>query len=145
MQYFYCEKENFKMGRVFEVCKVVMVKIVGVKIKVYFKYGKEIYVCVKNGGVDLDINLLFCCLMEKVKKDQVFSYVIDKVIDKVVGGVGEDFQFMCYEGFGLGNCMVIVDCLFDNVNCIIIDVCNCFIKINVKFGVQGVVFYMFDY
>lgn len=46
-----------------------MVKIVGVKIKVYLKYGKEIYICVKNGGVDFDGNLVFCCLIDCVKKD----------------------------------------------------------------------------
>ena len=40
------------MGRSFEVRKASMAKTAGAKIKVYSKYGKEIYVSAKNGGSD---------------------------------------------------------------------------------------------
>lgn len=63
----------------------------------------------------------------------------------MVGGVGEDYFLVCYEGYGFGNCMVIVDCLIDNFNCIIKDVCLLFIKIDLKIGILGCVVYMFDY
>ena len=59
------------MGRSFEVRKASMAKTAGAKIKVYSKYGKEIYVCAKNGGTDPDTNLSLRRLMEKAKKDQV--------------------------------------------------------------------------
>lgn len=62
-------------------------------------------------------------------------YVIECVIDKVKGGGGEDYVVICYEGYGFGNCMIIVDCLIDNNKCIFVDVCVCFIKVNVKIGV----------
>ena len=103
------------MGRAFEVRKNAMAKTAGQKTKVYSKYGKEIYVCAKNGGADPDTNLSLRRLMEKAKKDQVPSHVIEKAIDKAAGGAGEDFQPMRYEGFGPGNCMVIVDCLSSGV------------------------------
>ncbi|MEL7288010.1 MAG: YebC/PmpR family DNA-binding transcriptional regulator, partial [Pseudomonadota bacterium] len=45
------------MGRSFEVRKASMAKTAGAKIKVYSKYGKEIYMCAKNGGGDPDMNL----------------------------------------------------------------------------------------
>ena len=45
------------MGRAFEVRKAAMAKTAGAKTKVYSKYGKEIYVCAKNGGPDPDANL----------------------------------------------------------------------------------------
>ena len=77
-----------------------MAKTAGAKTKVYSKYGKEIYVCAKNGGADPDTNLSLRRLMEKAKKDQVPGHVIDKAIDKAAGGAGEDFQPMRYEGFG---------------------------------------------
>ncbi len=133
------------MGRAFEVRKASMAKTAGAKTKVYSKYGKEIYVCAKNGGPDPDTNLALKRLMEKAKKDQVPGHVIDKAIDKAAGGAGEDFVPARYEGFGPGNCMVIVDCLTDNNNRTITDVRNCFTKTNAKIGAQGAVAHMFDH
>ena len=77
------------MGRKFEVRKVAMAKTAGAKTKVYSKYGKEIYVVAKNGGTDPQANLSLRRLIDKAKKDQVPSHVIDKAIDKAAGGAGE--------------------------------------------------------
>ena len=133
------------MGRSFEVRKASMAKTAAAKTKVYSKYGKEIYVVAKNGGADPDANLSLRRLIEKAKKDQVPAHVIDKAIDKASGGAGEDFTPSRYEGFGPGNCMVIVDCLTDNANRTITDVRNCFTKTNSKIGAQGAVSHMFDH
>ncbi|GBL04881.1 YebC/PmpR family DNA-binding transcriptional regulator [Glaciecola sp. KUL10] len=133
------------MGRKFEVRKVSMAKTAAAKTKVYSKYGKEIYVCAKNGGADPDANLSLRRLIEKAKKDQVPAHVIDKAIDKAVGGAGEDFTPMRYEGFGPGGCMVIVDCLSDNANRTITDVRNCFTKTDSKLGAQNSAAFMFDH
>ncbi|MEC7470072.1 MAG: YebC/PmpR family DNA-binding transcriptional regulator, partial [Pseudomonadota bacterium] len=133
------------MGRAFEVRKAAMAKTAGAKTKVYSKYGKEIYVCAKNGGTDPDTNLSLRRLMDKAKKDQVPGHVIDKAIDKAAGGAGEDFVPARYEGFGPGNCMVIVDCLTDNNNRTITDVRNCFTKTGAKIGAPGAVSHMFDH
>mgnify|MGYP000577905936 CR=1 FL=1 len=133
------------MGRKFEVRKVSMAKTAAAKTKVYSKYGKEIYVCAKNGGPDPDANLSLRRLIEKAKKDQVPAHVIDKAIDKAAGGAGEDFVPMRYEGFGPGGCMVIVDCLSDNANRTITDVRNCFTKTDSKLGAQNSAAFMFDH
>ncbi|MFS1701739.1 YebC/PmpR family DNA-binding transcriptional regulator [Aestuariibacter sp. GS-14] len=133
------------MGRAFEVRKAAMAKTAGAKTKVYSKYGKEIYVCAKNGGADPDTNLSLRRLMDKAKKDQVPGHVIEKAIDKAAGGAGEDFVPARYEGFGPGNCMVIVDCLTDNNNRTITDVRNCFTKTGAKIGAPGAVSHMFDH
>lgn len=122
-----------------------MAKTAGAKTKVYSKYGKEIYVCAKNGGADPDTNLSLRRLMDKAKKDQVPGHVIEKAIDKAAGGAGEDFVPARYEGFGPGNCMVIVDCLTDNNNRTITDVRNCFTKTGAKIGAPGAVSHMFDH
>ena len=133
------------MGRAFEVRKAAMAKTAGAKTKVYSKYGKEIYVCAKNGGSDPETNLSLRRLMDKAKKDQVPAHVIDKAIDKAAGGAGENYEPARYEGFGPGNCMVIVDCLTDNANRTITDVRNCFTKTNAKIGAPGAVSHMFDH
>ena len=133
------------MGRAFEVRKAAMAKTAGAKTKVYSKYGKEIYVCAKNGGPDPETNLSLRRLMDKAKKDQVPSHVIDKAIDKAAGGAGEDFVPARYEGFGPGNCMVIVDCLTDNNNRTFGEVRTCFKKCDANLGSQGAVAHLFDH
>lgn len=113
--------------------------------KVYSKFSREIYVCAKAGGADPDGNLALRSLLDKAKRNQVPSHVIDKALDKAQGGGGEDFAVARYEGFGPGNCMVIVDCLTDNPNRTFGDVRVCFTKTKAKIGTQGAVSHMFDH
>jgi YebC/PmpR family DNA-binding regulatory protein len=133
------------MGRSFEVRKASMAKTQGAKIKVYSKYGKEIYVCAKNGGADPDMNLSLRHLIAKAKKDQVPSHVIDKALDKASGAGGEEYQPARYEGFGPGGVSVIVDCLTDNGNRTFQDVRQCFVKTGAKIGNPGTVSHGFDH
>ena len=133
------------MGRAYQNRKVSMAKTAGAKTKVYSKYGREIYVCAKAGGVDPDGNLALRGLIERAKKDQVPSHVIEKALTKAKGGGGEDFSPARYEGFGPGGCMVIVDCLTDNPNRTFGDVRQCFTKTKCKIGTPGSVSHMFDH
>ncbi|MDB4837662.1 YebC/PmpR family DNA-binding transcriptional regulator [Marinomonas sp.] len=133
------------MGRAFQNRKESMAKTSDQKAKVYSKYGREIYVCAKSGGIDPNGNLALRSLIDRAKKDQVPTHVIDKAIDKAKGGGGEDFDTARYEGFGPGNTMVIVDCLSDNPNRTFGDVRTCFNKVKSKIGGQGSVSHMFDH
>lgn len=133
------------MGRAYQNRKESMAKTSDAKAKVYSKYGREIYVSAKAGGVEPDGNLTLRGLIERAKKDQVPSHVIEKALDKAKGGGGEDFSAARYEGFGPGNCMVIVECLTDNPNRTFGDVRQCFTKTKSKIGTQGTVSHMFDH
>lgn len=133
------------MGRAYQNRKESMAKTSDANAKIYSKYSREIYVCAKSGGFDPDGNLALRGLIDRAKKDQVPSHVIDKAIDKAKGGGGEDFSVARYEGYGPGNCMVIVDCLTDNPNRTFGDVRICFTKTNSKIGTQGSVSHMFDH
>jgi YebC/PmpR family DNA-binding regulatory protein len=133
------------MGRAYQNRKESMAKTSDAKAKVYSKYGREIYVCAKAGGIDPDGNLALRSMIDRAKKDQVPSHVIDKALEKAKGGGGEDFSPARYEGFGPGNCMVIVDCLTDNPNRTFGDVRQCFTKTKCKIGTQGSVSHMFDH
>ncbi len=133
------------MGRAYQNRKVSMAKTAAAKTKVYSKYGREIYVCAKSGGTDPGGNLTLRGLIERAKKDQVPSHVIEKALEKAKGGAGEDYAPARYEGFGPGGCMVIVDCLTDNPNRTIGDVRTCFNKTKSKLGTQGTVSHMFDH
>jgi len=133
------------MGRAYQNRKESMAKTSDAKAKVYSRYGREIYVCAKNGGVEPDGNLTLRRLIDSAKKDQVPSHVIEKAIDKAKGGGGEDFVTVRFEGFGPGGCMVIIDCLTDNNNRTFGDVRQCFTKTKTKIGAQGTVIHMFDH
>jgi len=133
------------MGRAFQNRKESMAKTAAAKTKVYSKYGREIYVCAKAGGVDPQANLSLRGLIERAKKDQVPAHVIEKALDKAQGGGGEDYSAARYEGYGPGNCMVIVDCLTDNPNRTFGDVRLAFTKTKCKIGTPGAVAHMFDH
>ena len=133
------------MGRAFQNRKESMAKTAGAKTKLYSKYGKEIYVCAKNGGIDPDGNLSLRRMIDKAKKDQVPAHVIKNALDKAKGGGGEDFETARYEGFGPGGCMVIVDCLTDNNKRTYTEVRNCFTKTGSKIGSTGTVSHMFEH
>lgn len=133
------------MGRAYQNRKDSMAKTSDAKARVYSKYAREIYVTGKSGGTDPVGNLALRSIIDRAKKDQVPTHVIDKAIEKAKGGGGEDFTVARYEGFGPGGCMLIVDCLTDNANRTIGDVRTCFTKTKCKLGTPGSVSHLFDH
>ena len=133
------------MGRAYQNHKLSMAKTSDAKAKVYSNFSREIYMVAKSGGCDPEGNLNLRGLIERAKKAQVPSHVIDKALKKAEGGGGEDFAVARYEGYGPGNVMVIVDCLTDNPNRTFGDVRSCFTKTKSKIGTQGSVSHMFDH
>ncbi len=122
-----------------------MAKTAGQKTRLYSRYGKELYVCAKNGGFDPDGNLALRQMIAKAKKDQVPAHVIERAIEKARGGGGEDYETARYEGFGPGGAMVIVDCLTDNGKRTFTEVRQAFVKNDAKLGSPGTVGHMFDH
>jgi len=133
------------MGRNFENRKNAIFKTAAQKSKLYSKYGKQLYVAAKNGVADPDANPALRSMIEKAKKDQVPSHVIEKAIQKAKGAGGEDFLPARYEGFGPGGSLVIVDCLTDNNQRTISEVRSCFTKIGAKLAASGSVAMSFDH
>ncbi len=133
------------MGRAYQNRKDSMAKTSDMKAKVYSHYGREIYVCAKSGGFDPTGNLALRSLIDKAKKDQVPTHVIDKAIEKAKGGGGEDYSPARYEGYGPGGSMAIIDCLTDNPNRTFGDVRQAFTKTKCKIGTEGSVSHMFDH
>ena len=133
------------MGRAYQNRKESMAKTSDMKAKVYSRYGREIYVSAKSGGIDPAGNLTLRSLIERAKKDQVPSHVIDKALEKAKGGAGEDYAAARYEGYGPGGSMAIIECLTDNPNRTFGDVRQAFTKTKSKIGTPGSVSHMFDH
>ncbi|MFK4753595.1 YebC/PmpR family DNA-binding transcriptional regulator [Oceanobacter antarcticus] len=133
------------MGRAYQNRKESMAKTAAAKTKVYSKYGREIYVAAKAGGPDPSANLSLRSLIDRAKKDQVPTHVIEKAIDKATGGAGEDFQPALYEGIAPGGAMVLISALTDNPNRTFGEIRGVFSKCKAKLGSQGSVSHMFDH
>jgi len=133
------------MGRAYQNRKESMAKTSDQKAKVYSRYAREVYVSAKAGGLDPAGNLELRSIIDRAKKSQVPSHVIDKAIDKASGAGGEDFAAAIYEGYGPGGSMAIIECLTDNPNRTFGDVRQAFTKTKTKIGTQGSVSHMFDH
>ena len=133
------------MGRIFEKRKESIFKTADQKSKLYSKYGRQLYMAAKNGVPDPDANPTLRSLVERAKRDNVASHVIEKAIQKAAGTGGEDFQAARYEGFGPGGSLLIVECLTDNSTRTISDVRICFNKTGSKLAANGSVVMSFDH
>lgn len=133
------------MGRIFEKRKHSIWKTAATNSKLYSKYSKQLYMAAKNGVPDPAANPTLRSLVERAKRDNVPSHVIDKAIQKAAGTGAEVFQPARYEGFGPGGGLVIVDCLTDNTTRTISDVRSCFTKTGSKLAANGSVAMSFDH
>lgn len=133
------------MGRIFEKRKSSIFKTAAYKSKLYSKYGKQLYMVAKNGVPDPEANPALRSLVERAKKENVPSHVIEKAIEKAAGTGGEDFQPARYEGFGPGGSLLIVDCLTDNNTRTISEVRSAFTKTGAKLANSGSVVMSFDH
>ena len=133
------------MGRAYEVRKASIQKTGAAKAKLYSMYAKEIYQAAKNGGVELESNSALKRLVDKAKKEQVPSDIINRAIDKVNSGADETYTETVYELFGPAGSTLIVECLTDNVNRSVSSVRAVVNKCHIKLGAQGSVNYMYDH
>ena len=133
------------MGRIFEKRKESIFKTAAQKSKLYARYGKLLYVAAKNGSADPDANPILRSVVEKAKREQVPSHVIERAIQKASGAGGEDFQPVRYEGFGPGGALVIIECLTDNNTRTVSEIRSCFNKTGSKLAANGSVTMSFDH
>ena len=132
------------MGRAYEVRKASIQKTGAAKAKLYSTFAKEIYLAAK-GNPEVDTNINLKRVVEKAKRQQVPSDIINRAIDKAKGASNDDYQELSYEGFGPGQSTLIVKCLTDNVNRTVSFVREAFNKCHKSLGVTNSVSYNYNY
>lgn len=132
------------MGRAYEVRKASIQKTGAAKAKLYSTFAKEIYLAAK-GNPEVDTNINLKRIVEKAKKSQVPSDIINRAIEKAKGTGGDDYQTVVYEGFGPGASTLIIRTLTDNVNRTVGFVRAAFNKVHKNLGVTNSVSYNYDY
>lgn len=115
------------------------------RAKIFTKIGREITVCVKEGGGDPNNNSKLRDLIAKAKANNVPNDNIDRLIKKAAGdGDKNNYEEMIYEGYGPSGIAVIVECLTDNKNRTAADVRHSFDKFGGNLGTSGCVSFMFS-
>ncbi len=133
------------MGRAYEVRKASIQKTGAIKAKTYSTFAKEIYLAAKKGVPEPESNVVLKRMIEKAKKAQVPSDIINRAVEKAKGVGGEDYHEVIYEGFGPGASTLIIKTLTDNVNRTVGMVRAAFNKVNKSLGVNNSVAYNYDY
>ncbi len=114
------------------------------KGKVFTKIGKEIAICVREGGGDPNANGKLRELIAKAKANNVPNDNIDRAIKKAMGAEAVQYEEITYEGYGPSGVAVIVETATDSRNRTASDIRHYFDKYGGNLGATGCVSYMFD-
>lgn len=107
--------------------------------------SKEIYLAAKQGEPNPDSNLALRSAIDKFKGQGVPKEVVERAIKKASGGDAVAYIKGRYEVLGLGNAMLVIDTLSDNVNRSVSDIKAAikkadaaFAKVDYNFSESGV-------
>ena len=114
------------------------------RAKVFTKVGKEITIAVKEGGGDPTSNSKLRDLIQKAKANNVPNDNIERTIKKALGGTGESYEEVVYEGYGPSGVAVIVEATTDNRNRTAGNIRSYFSKYHGNMGQTGCVSFMFE-
>jgi YebC/PmpR family DNA-binding regulatory protein len=114
------------------------------KSKLFGKLAREITVAAKLGTPDPGMNPRLRAAVVAARQENMPKDNIERAIKKAIGGEGENYDEIRYEGYGPGGVAVIVEALTDNRNRAASDIRSYFTKSGGNLGETGSVAFMFD-
>ncbi|MGJ4892804.1 YebC/PmpR family DNA-binding transcriptional regulator [Bradyrhizobium sp. HKCCYLR20261] len=114
------------------------------KSKLFGKLAREITVAAKLGTPDPAMNPRLRAAVVAARAENMPKDNIERAIKKALGGEGENYAEIRYEGYGPGGVAVIVEALTDNRNRAASDIRSFFTKSGGNLGETGSVSFMFD-
>jgi YebC/PmpR family DNA-binding regulatory protein len=114
------------------------------RAKVFSKLAREITVAAKSGLPEPDKNPRLRGAIQAARAQNMPKDNIERAIKRAIGGEGENYEEVRYEGFGPGGVSLIVEGLTDNRNRTAADVRAAFTKYGGNMGESGSVSYLFD-
>jgi YebC/PmpR family DNA-binding regulatory protein len=115
------------------------------KSKLFGKLAREITVSAKLGTPDPAMNPRLRAAVLAARQENMPKDNIERAIKKAIGGEGESYDEIRYEGYGPGGVAVIVEALTDNRNRAASDIRSFFGKAGGNLGETGSVSFMFDH
>jgi YebC/PmpR family DNA-binding regulatory protein len=114
------------------------------KSKLFGKLAREITVSAKLGTPDPSMNPRLRAAVVAARQENMPKDNIERAIKKALGGEGENYDEIRYEGYGPGGVAIIVEALTDNRNRAASDIRSYFTKSGGNLGETGSVAFMFD-
>jgi YebC/PmpR family DNA-binding regulatory protein len=114
------------------------------KSKLFGKLAREITVSAKLGTPDPNMNPRLRAAVVAARAENMPKDNIERAIKKALGGEGDNYDEIRYEGYGPGGVAVIVEALTDNRNRAASDIRSFFTKSGGNLGETGSVSFMFD-
>jgi YebC/PmpR family DNA-binding regulatory protein len=114
------------------------------KSKLFGKLAREITVAAKLGTPDPSMNPRLRAAVAAAREENMPKDNIERAIKKALGGEGENYDEIRYEGYGPGGVAIIVEALTDNRNRAASDIRSYFTKSGGNLGETGSVAFMFD-
>ena len=115
------------------------------KSQVYTKALFEVTRAVKRGGEDPDTNFLLRVALNKCRKNNVPKDNIQRAVKKGLGGDGDNFSDVVYEGYGPGGVAVFVETSTDNVTRTVANMRFYFSRNGGTLGQTGSLQFLFDH
>ncbi|MGJ4970335.1 MULTISPECIES: YebC/PmpR family DNA-binding transcriptional regulator [unclassified Bradyrhizobium] len=114
------------------------------KSKLFGKLAREITVAAKLGTPDPAMNPRLRAAVVAARAENMPKDNIERAIKKALGGEGDNYAEIRYEGYGPGGVAIIVEALTDNRNRAASDIRSFFTKSGGNLGETGSVSFMFD-
>jgi YebC/PmpR family DNA-binding regulatory protein len=114
------------------------------KSKMFGKLAREITVAAKLGTPDPAMNPRLRAAVIAAREENMPKDNIERAIKKAIGGEGDNYDEIRYEGYGPGGVAIIVEALTDNRNRAASDIRSYFTKSGGNLGETGSVAFMFD-
>jgi len=114
------------------------------KSKLFGKLAREITVAAKLGTPDPAMNPRLRAAVVAARQENMPKDNIERAIKKAIGGEGENYEEIRYEGYGPGGVALIVEALTDNRNRAASDIRSYFTRSGGNLGETGSVSFMFD-
>ena len=114
------------------------------KSKLFGKLAREITVSAKLGTPDPAMNPRLRAAVVAARQENMPKDNIERAIKKAIGGEGENYDEIRYEGYGPGGVAIIVEALTDNRNRTASEIRMVFSKAGGNLGETNSVSFMFD-
>ena len=115
-----------------------------IRAKNFSKLSREITVAAKAGIPDPAANSRLRLAIQNARAENLPKDNIERAIKKAMGGEGDNYDAVRYEGYGPGGVAVIVEALTDNRNRTASNVRASFAKYGGNLGETGSVSFMFS-
>jgi YebC/PmpR family DNA-binding regulatory protein len=120
-------------------------RVDAVRSKVFSKLAREITVAAKMGMPDPAMNPRLRAAILAARAENMPKDNIQRAINKAVGGEGENYDEIRYEGYGPGGVAIIIEAMTDNRNRTASDIRSYFTKAGGNLAETGAVSFMFDH